>query len=279
MTEIKKTSIATRPFLYIILSIYAVSIFYPIFLMFLTSLKENKEIFTNPYGLPHVFTLDGYIKLLKISNYGIYFRNSIIVTVVSISLILVISSLAAYVLAKYRFSGKRFIYFYFIAGLIIPIKLGTIGLLQIMIRIHLFDNIMSLIIIYIAMGIPFGVFILTDFIRMVPEELSNSARIDGCSEPKIFYKIVVPLLRPALSAVAIINFIPIWNDFWFPLVFIRSDNMKTVPLATALLYGQYETNFGLIFAVLSMASLPVIVFYLILSRQFISGLTSGALKG
>ena len=278
MARTKKT-LATRPFLYIILLIYAVSILYPIFLMLLTSFKENKEIFTNPYGIPRVITLGGYIKLLKISNYMVYFKNSIIVTVTSIFFISVISSLVSFVIAKYRFFGNRFIYFYFIAGLIIPIKLGTIGILQTMLKIHLFDNIISLIIVYVAMGIPFGVFILTDFIRMIPEELSNSARIDGCSEPKIFYKIIVPLIRPALAAVAIINFIPIWNDFWFPLVLIRSDNMKTVPLATALLYGQYETNFGLVFSVLSMASLPVIIFYLILARQFVKGLTSGALKG
>lgn len=263
----------------IILIIYAVSIFFPILLMLLTSLKGNREIFTNPYGLPHIFNLDNYIKLIKISNYLVYFKNSIIVAVTSIFLILIISSLASFVIAKYRFMGNRFLYFYFIAGLIIPIKLGTIGILKTMITLHLFDNIVSLVIVNVAMGIPFGVFVLTDFIRMIPEELSNSARIDGCSEPKIFYKIIVPLIRPALAAVAIINFIPIWNDFWFPLVLIRSDNIKTVPLATALLYGQYETNFGLIFAVLSMASLPVIIFYLILSRQFIKGLTAGALKG
>jgi raffinose/stachyose/melibiose transport system permease protein len=263
----------------IILIIYAVSIFFPILLMLLTSLKGNKEIFTNPYGLPHIFNLNNYIKLIKISNYLVYFRNSIIVAVTSIFLILIISSLASFVIAKYRFMGNRFLYFYFIAGLIIPIKLGTIGILKTMITLHLFDNIASLVIVNVAMGIPFGVFVLTDFIRMIPEELSNSARIDGCSEPKIFYKIIVPLIRPALAAVAIINFIPIWNDFWFPLVLIRTDNMKTIPLATALLYGQYETNFGLIFAVLSMASLPVIIFYLILSRQFIKGLTAGALKG
>jgi raffinose/stachyose/melibiose transport system permease protein len=268
-----------KSLLSIILIIYAVSIFFPILLMLLTSLKGNREIFTNPYGLPHIFNLDNYIKLIKISNYLVYFKNSIIVAVTSIFLILIISSLASFVIAKYRFMGDRFLYFYFIAGLIIPIKLGTIGILKTMITLHLFDSIASLVIVNVAMGIPFGVFVLTDFIRMIPEELSNSARIDGCSEPKIFYKIIVPLIRPALAAVAIINFIPIWNDFWFPLVLIRSDNIKTVPLATALLYGQYETNFGLIFAVLSMASLPVIIFYLILSRQFIKGLTTGALKG
>ena len=268
-----------KSLLYITLIIYAVSIFFPILLMLLTSLKGNREIFTNPYGLPYVFNLDNYIKLIKISNYLVYFKNSIIVAVTSIFFILIISSLASFVLAKYRFTGNRFLYFYFIAGLIIPIKLGTIGILKTMITLHIFDHIASLVIVNVAMGIPFGVFILTDFIRMIPEELSNSARIDGCSEPKIFYKIIVPLIRPALAAVAIINFIPIWNDFWFPLILIRSDNMKTVPLATALLFGQFETDFGLIFSALSMASLPLVIFYLILSRQFGKGLTAGAFKG
>jgi len=268
-----------RTLLYVILVIYSMSIFYPIFLMIITSLKENREIFTRPYSLPQSFNLDSYIHLFKISNYLIYFRNSIIITLTSLLIILALSSLISYVLAKYRFIGSRFLYLYFIAGLIIPIKLGTIGIIRIMLGLHVFDTLAALIIVYTAMGIPFGVFILTDFIRLIPEELSNSARIDGCSEPKIFFKIILPLIRPALAAVAIINFIPIWNDFWFPLLLVRTDNVKTIPLATALLYGQYETNFGLIFSVLVAASLPVIIFYLIMSRQFIKGLSSGALKG
>jgi raffinose/stachyose/melibiose transport system permease protein len=268
-----------RTLLYVIFIIYSMSIFSPIFLMLITSLKENREIFTRPYSLPQSFNLDSYIHLFKISNYLIYFRNSIIVTLTSLLIILALSSLISYVLAKYRFIGSRFLYFYFIAGLIIPIKLGTIGIIRIMLGLHIFDTLAALIIVYVAMGIPFGVFILTDFIRLIPEELSNSARIDGCSEPKIFLKIILPLIRPALAAVAIINFIPIWNDFWFPLLLVRTDNVKTIPLATALLYGQYETNFGLIFSVLTAASLPVIIFYLIMSRQFIKGLSSGALKG
>jgi len=268
-----------RTLLYVILIIYSMSIFYPIFLMIITSLKENREIFTRPYSLPQSFNLDSYIHLFKISNYLIYFRNSIIITLTSLLIILALSSLISYVLAKYRFIGSRFLYLYFIAGLIIPIKLGTIGIIRIMLGLHIFDTLAALIIVYTAMGIPFGVFILTDFIRLIPEELSNSARIDGCSEPIIFFRIILPLIRPALAAVAIINFIPIWNDFWFPLLLIRTDNVKTIPLATALLYGQYETNFGLIFSVLTAASLPVIIFYLIMSRQFIKGLAAGALKG
>ncbi len=277
MIKIKKGT--TKTLLYVVLTIYALTIFYPIYLMITTSLKKNKEIFTSPYSLPQSFNLDNYVQLFKVSNYLTYFRNSILVTLTSLFIIVVLSSLISYVLAKYKFFGSRFLYFYFIAGLIVPIKLGTIGIIRIMISLKIFDTLAALIIVYAAMGIPFGVFVLTDFIRLIPEEFSNSARIDGCSEPKIFFKIILPLLRPALAAVVIINFIPIWNDFWFPLLLIRSDNARTIPIATALLFGQYETNFGLIFSVLAMASLPVIIFYLVLSRQFIKGLSAGALKG
>lgn len=271
--------IFTLAFLYIVLINYTIIVIYPIFLMIQTAFKENKEIFLNPYALPQSWDFSNFIKLFKISDYAVYFRNSILVAVISIFLILVISSLASYVIAKYEFPLRNFLYIYFLAGLMIPIKLGTVNILQIMVKLHFFDNIVSLIIVYIAMGIPIGIFILTDFIREIPEELSNVARIDGCSEPRIFFNIIIPLLRPALAAVAIFNFVPIWNQFWFPLILIRSNRMWTVPLATAQLYGQYQTQYGLVFAILAVASLPVIVFYLILSKQFVRGLSAGALKG
>ncbi|MGI6526047.1 MAG: carbohydrate ABC transporter permease [Caldicoprobacterales bacterium] len=247
--------------------------------MFITSLKENREIFSNPYGLPKVLTFSGYEKLFRISDYATYFKNSILTTLVSIAFIIVFASPVAYVLAKYKFRGNKLIYLYFIIGLVVPIKLGTISILQMMIGLGLYNHIISLIVVFVAMGLPFGVFILTDFIRMIPEELSNSARIDGCSEPVIFSRIIMPLLKPAVATVAIVNFIPVWNDFWFPLILIESDSMKTVPLATALLFGQFETNYGLVFSALSVASLPVIVFYLITARHFVKGITAGGLKG
>jgi raffinose/stachyose/melibiose transport system permease protein len=274
---VKRTGL--RALLTLVLVAYALTILYPIFLMLITSLKSTADIFRNPFGLPKTLDLGHYVKVLTISNYPRYFLNSIIVTVASNLLVVVLTSMAAFVLAKYRFFANRFLYLYFVAGMIIPIKLGSISILKTMIQIHLYDHIGSLVIVNAAIGIPFGIFVLTDFIRMIPEELSNAARIDGYSEPKIFQGIIVPLLRPAIATVAVVNFIPFWNDFWFPLILIHTDDMKTVPLATALLFGQYQTNFGLVFAVLSLASIPVILFYLLLSKQFVQGLSQGALKG
>ena len=264
---------------YIIMAFYALLILFPLYLMFVTSLKNNRQIFTKPFALPSPVDFSGYVKLFTVAQYQTYFGNSILVTLVALAFIVALSSLASYALAKYSFKARLFVYVYFVAGLIIPIRLGTIGILKTMITIGLFDTPWSLVIVFVAMGIPLGVFILYDFIRMIPEELSNSARIDGCSEHSIFARIVMPLAKPALATVAIVNFIPVWNDFWFPLVLIRSNASKTVPLATALLFGQFETNFGMVFAVLSMASIPVMLFYLALSRYFIKGLTSGAMKG
>ncbi|MCK5249794.1 MAG: carbohydrate ABC transporter permease [Spirochaetaceae bacterium] len=264
---------------YLIMVFYAALILFPLYLMFVTSLKDNRQIFTKPFSLPGPIVFSGYVKLFTVSQYQIYFRNSIVVTLISLGFIVLLTSLASYALAKYQFRARILVYVYFVAGLIIPIRLGTIGILKTMINIKLFDTPWSLIIVFIAMGIPLGIFILYDFIRMIPEELSNSARIDGCSEHAIFRRIIMPLTKPALATVAIINFIPVWNDFWFPLILIRSNDVKTVPLATALLFGQFETNFGMVFAVLSMASIPVMVFYLFLSRYFIKGLTKGAMKG
>ncbi len=265
--------------LFVFLSLYALTILYPLLLMFLTSLKTTREIFTNPFGLPATFNITSYVKLLTISHYLKYFKNSIVVSLVSLTIIMFSASTASYILAKYDVKGRGALYLFFVAGLIIPIRLGTISIMRMMIGMHINNNLLSVIILSTAVGIPFGVFILTDFIKMIPEELSNAARIDGCTEPGIFRIVILPLLRPALAAVAIVNFIPVWNDFWFPLVLLKDDAVRTVPLATALLFGQYSTNYGLVFAVLSMASIPVIIIYLLFSRQFIKGLSSGALKG
>ena len=258
---------------------YTFIVVFPLYVMFVTSLKANRQIFTRPFALPDPLDLDGYLRVFSASDYGVYFRNSIVVMLLALLCIVVLTALAAYALAKYEFKGRLFLYVYFVVGLIVPIRLGTIGILKSMIGLALFDTLWSLVIVFVSIGIPLGVFILYNFIRMIPEELSNSARIDGASEHTIFRRIIVPLLQPALASVAIVNAIPIWNDFWFPLILIRSNDRRPVPLATALLFGQFETNFGMVFAVLSLASLPVMLFYLVMSRYFVEGLTRGALKG
>jgi len=266
-------------FIYIILIIQSIVVIYPIFLTIITSLKTNRQIFKNPFGMPTSFNLVNYIKLFEKANYATYFLNSLIVSASSIIIILIVSSLASYALSKYSFFGNKFLSLYFLAGLMIPIRLGTINIMQIFQTLHLYNNLLSLIIIYSAMGIPAGILIFSGFIREIPNELNDSGRVDGCSEFGIFRKIIVPLLGPAIVVVAVYNLIPIWNDFWFPLVLINNENLMTVPLATAKLFGQYETDYGIIFALLTSAAIPPMVLFITLSRYFIKGLTAGAIKG
>lgn len=254
-------------------------VLYPLFLVLITSFKTNREVMTQPFSLPQGINWQSYETVLNHTNYLLYYRNSIIVTVVSLLLIILVSTLAAYALGRYEFRGNQLIYFYFLVGMMIPIRLGVINLFQIFQSLNLFDNLLALILIYTAMGIPFSVFIITAYVRQIPREMLEAAQIDGCNDWQILTKIYLPLLRPAVATAAIYHFVPIWNDFYFPLIFIKSEHLKTVPLGTAIFFGQFQTDWPTAFAALALAILPAIIFYLLMSKQFIEGLTAGAVKG
>ena len=271
--------ITLRTLLYVVLAAQSLVVLFPLWLMFNSSLKASRQIFRNPFSLPDPVFWKNYLKLFVQQSYERYFLNSIGVTVVSLLLIVVVTSLAAYAIAKYRFKGNSQIFFYFLIGLMLPIRLGTINIMQMFITVNLYNNLLSLIAIYTAMGIPAGILIFTGFVREIPDELRDSARIDGYGETAIFLRIIVPLLTPAIVVVAVYNLIPIWNDFWFPLILINKDELMTVPLATARLFGKHETDYGLLFAILSAAAIPPIALFVTLSRYFIKGLTAGAIKG
>lgn len=262
----------------LILAAYALVALAPIYVMFMTSFKTNIEVFSRPFLPPSKFIFSGYVRILTQDGFGRFFLNSAYVALMSILIILVLTAPASHALGRYAFRGHGWVYAYLLAGILVPIRLATISLIHIMNWTGLYDRLLGLVMIYVAMGIPLSVFILTEFVRQLPEELYAAARIDGASEFQAFRTISVPLLRPAIAATAIFNFVPIWNDFWWPLIFIRTDALKTVPLAAAIFWGQFETQWNLVFSALSLASLPVLLFYVLLSRQFTRALTAGAFK-
>jgi raffinose/stachyose/melibiose transport system permease protein len=190
---------------------------------------------------------------------------------------LLVSSMAAFALARYEFRGNTLLGLYLSLGIMIPIRLGTVSILQMMKSIGLIDTLWSLILVYTASGIPLAVFILTQFMRQIPTGLLDAARIDGASEYRI-YRLVLPLIRPALGTVAVFNMIPIWNDLWFPLILASSERSKTVILGAQIFLGQYINDWNAVLASLTLAMIPVVVLYVIFSRQLIRGLTSGAVK-
>jgi raffinose/stachyose/melibiose transport system permease protein len=264
---------------YILLTAWSVIVLFPIWTLVVNSFKPQKEIFRDPFGLPKNFTLEGYQAAWKTGRFDLYFTNSIIVTVISLGLILIVGSMAAYALAKWKSKLSNFLYIFFIAGLMIPIRLGTIDLVRLIKALNLQDTIWSLIPVYVAMGMPIATFVLTAFIKELPGEMFDAAKVDGASEWQIYRSLVMPLMRPALATVAIFNMIKIWNDFWFPLVFIRVEEARTVALGVSLLFGQYRTDWTRALAVLSLAAVPLLILYILLAREFIKGLTAGAVKG
>lgn len=264
---------------HIIMIIWSLIAMMPVWLLLINTLKPKKEIYTNPFGLPREWTLDNYRYIISDNNFFGYFKNSFIVVVVSLAVILLLGSLCAYALAHWRTRTSRGVYFFIIVGMMLPIKIATIRLLEIMKTLGLLNTLWSLFPVYIAMGLPVAVFILTEFIRGLPGELYEAGFMDGAGRFMIYRKIVLPLIRPALATVAIYNLVPIWNDLWFPLIFINVENQKTVLLAVTRLQGQYTTDWPKLLTILSLSALPVILLYLTMSKQFVKGLTAGAVKG
>lgn len=264
---------------HIIMIIWSLIAMMPVWLLLINTLKPKKEIYTNPFGLPREWTLDNYRYIISDNNFFSYFRNSFIVVVVSLAVILLLGSLCAYALAHWRTRTSRGVYFFIIVGMMLPIKIATVRLLEIMKTLGLLNTLWSLFPVYIAMGLPVAVFILTEFIRGLPGELYEAGFMDGAGRFMIYRKIVLPLIRPALATVAIYNLVPIWNDLWFPLIFINVENQKTVLLAVTRLQGQYTTDWPKLLTILSLSALPVILLYLTMSKQFVKGLTAGAVKG
>jgi raffinose/stachyose/melibiose transport system permease protein len=186
--------------------------------------------------------------------------------------------MAAYALARYRFRGNEAIYLFFLSGLMVPLKLAIIPLFIQLATLGLVDTHLGLILVYTAMGLPSAIFILTGFLRTLPTEPEESARIDGASEARIMWSIMLPLARPAMVIAGIHNAVPIWNDFFFPLVMVQTDRLKTLPQGLTVFMGEYNTEWGVLFAGLTLAALPITLVYMALSRQFIAGLTHGAVK-
>lgn len=264
---------------HIILILWTIISIGPVYLLLTNSLKTRLSIYSNPFGLPSPATLNNYKSVIQGSHFFDYFRNSITVVVVSLFMILFVGSLAAYALAHWRGKVSKAIYFFFLLGMMLPIKIATIRLLELMKALSLLNTKWSLFLVYIAMGLPTAVFILTEFVHSLPSDLYEAAYIDGAKRTKIYYSIVLPLIKPALATVGIYNLVPIWNDLWFPLIFITKESEKTVLLAVTRLQGQYATDWPRVFALLAMSALPVIMLYLSMSKQFVAGLTAGAVKG
>ena len=262
------------------LILYTLIALFPVFIIIINSFKERRSIFREPLALPNAdsFSTIGYETVMKQGDFFLYFQNSMIVTVASLFFVLLFGAMAAYALSEYRFRGNLLMGLYLALGIMIPIRIGTVAILEMMVATGLVNTLLALILVYTAQGLPLAVFILSEFMRQISDDLKNAGRIDGLSEYTIFFRLVLPLVRPAMATVAVFNMIPIWNDLWFPLILAPAEETKTLTLGSQVFIGQFVTDWNAVLSALSMAILPVLILYVIFSRQLIRGLTSGAVK-
>lgn len=263
-----------------ILLSYTLLALWPIFLVIINSFKSRKAIFRDPLGLPDEksFSLVGFEKVLINSDFLLYFSNSLIVTVAALVISIVIGAMAAWALSEYQFKGNTLLGLYLAIGIMIPIRLGSVSILNLMVAMDLANTLTALILVYIAQALPLIIFILSEFMRQIPTDLKEAARCDGVSEYKIFFQIILPLSRPALGTVAVFSMVPIWNDLWFPLILAPGEETRTITLGVQQFIGQYVTDWNSVLASLTLAILPILLLYLIFSRQLIRGITAGAVK-
>lgn len=258
---------------------YAAIAVAPIALIVLNSIKTRQAIFTDPLALPlgERFGAQGYETVARVGDFNTYFINSMIVTVGSVVGVLVLGAMAAFALATYEFRGRRTIALYLILGILLPSRLGSVATIEVIASLGLINHLLGLILVYTAFGLPVAVFVLTEFFREVPREIPDSGRIDGASEFGIF-RLIVPLVRPALAAVAVLTMIPVWNDLWWPLILAPAPEVRTMTLGAQQFLGQYANDYNALLAALTISMGPVLLMYALFSRQLIRGLTSGAVK-
>lgn len=262
-----------------VLIINSLLVLLPVFFLLNSALRETNSFASNPFMLARDPYWENFQQVWSDGAFAIYLKNSLIVTGSSLVVILTCALGAGFILGRYNFKGNALIFGFVLTGMLVPAKLAILPLFIQLKWMNLLDSHFGLILVYSSGALPAAVFIMSGFFRSLPSDLDNAARIDGASEFQLLRRILIPLVRPGMAIVAIYSAIPIWNDFFLPLVFLQSPENKTIMQGLTVFFGQYASQWGVLFAGLTMAALPLIVLYLILSEQFIKGLTAGAVKG
>lgn len=265
---------------------YALWVMYPMVWVAYSSFKDDAVIYRDAFALPPLDDLrtENYAKAWREAQFGEYLFNSLLVTTVSVAGIVFLGAMAAYALARFYHPTGRGVFWLFLAGLMIPAQLAVVPLFFELRALGLLNSRVGLIVVYIANGLPFAIFILAGFFRSLPRTLYEAAVIDGCGEFAAFWKVLLPLARPGLVTVAIFQFIGVWKEYFFAFMLTGGDvdgGARTLPmgLANLSITAQYRGSYGSLFAGIVLVTLPILIVYLLLQRQIVKGVVAGAVKG
>ncbi|MEU4580234.1 carbohydrate ABC transporter permease [Nonomuraea sp. ATR24] len=265
----------------LVLALWALLIVAPLLWTLLASFKSNAEIFGDALQLPGELRWDNWARAWERANVGRYLLNTVIVVFFGVAGTMLLSSMAAYVLARYRFPGNRLVYYLFVSGMAFPVFLALVPLFFVVDGLGLLNTHLGLVLVYVAYSLPFTVFFLTSFFRALPDAVAEAAMIDGASHTRTFFQVMLPMAKPALVSLTIFNVLGQWNQYLIPLVLLPGDKdlwVITQGIADISTIAGYEADWPGLFAALSMTVLPVVLIYIVFQRHIQSGLTSGALK-
>lgn len=252
---------------------------YPLFWVLSGSLKTKNEIITNVWGPPAGLEFGNYAEAWKMAGMGMRIVNSVSITAAALIVLVAAATPCAYALARLRFRGRGVVMAAIVAAMFVPPQVMAIPLFMVARDLGLINNRLGVAVIYAASSLPLSVFILRSFFLTLPADLEDAARVDGASRFQVLLHIMLPLIRPGVALVLIFGFIEIWNDFFLAFLLLRKPELQTIPLGLVSFFQQYDSLWNLYFAALMITTLPVIIVFLLMQRQFIAGLTAGAVKG
>lgn len=264
---------------FILMILYTCYTFGPIMWVFTMSLKDTAAIRKSPYSIPLNPNFNNYVDVWINSNYKTYFINSVYVVGLAIIILILVSSMAAYCFAKLPFKGSEIIFLVIFTTIMLPAQILLIPIFQLLVKYKLNNSLTGLALVYVAVQMPMAIYILRSFFAQIPKELSEAARIDGCGEWGIFWRVMFPIAKPAISTILIVNFVALWNEFLYAVVFIQDESKRTLPLGVMKFVGDAYEDLGRIAVGLIISIIPVLILYIAFSDEFIKGMSAGAVKG
>ena len=265
---------------HVLLSIWSIIVIVPFLWVVLSSFKTTKEILASPFSLPAHWQFDNYAHAWTDAGIRQFFLNTVIVVGVALVLVMALGSMCAYVLARFKFPGARFIYYLMLAGLTFPIFLAIVPLFFVLKNIGLINTLPGLIMVYVAFALPFTVFFLYAFFKTLPDDVHEAALIDGAGEWRAFFRIMLPMARPGMAAVAIFNFLGLWNQFLLPVA-LNTDQSRyvlTQGMASFASQAGYAVDFGALFAAVVITVVPVLIVYVIFQRRLEGSVSRGTFR-
>ncbi|MCM3409618.1 carbohydrate ABC transporter permease [Metabacillus litoralis] len=258
--------------------IFSFVIIFPLIWLCLSGLKSNRDFFLNTWSLPEEWLWGNY-KAAWDAGVGDFFFNSVFVTVVSVTIILLLGAMAAYGLSRFQFKGQNMLLVIILSGLMLAPQVSLLPLYKLLQAVGLYNTYGALILPYVAFQLPFAIFLMRSYFLSIPKELEESAIIDGCNSWKVFWHIILPMGKPIIASAALLTGMFVWNEFMFALVFIEDSSLRTIPVGLMNLRSQLNTNFGIQLAGLAISALPMVIAYIMFQKQFVRGISAGGVKG